>query len=89
MSSTYDERLAIRNASTLAQAQSSFDNMAEPEPTEREILINDIRQAGALCIEYIGRAERAAERGDEDAARDYLRSATAELQVEASAEMGD
>jgi hypothetical protein len=81
--SEHDERLAIRNAATMAQAQATFDNMAEPECSDEEtdlqawaehltMLAND-------ALEQIGRAERAAAAGQIEAARDMLECAARQL----------
>jgi hypothetical protein len=69
---------ALHPAGTAAQlraAQERWDNMAEPEPTDADA----IREAIRLCDHYTGRAERALQAGDIDAARDLLSSAMREL----------
>jgi hypothetical protein len=60
---------------TMTECQLAFDNMAEPEPTDADA----IREAIRLCDHYTGRAERALQAGDCDAACDLLRSAMQEL----------
>ena len=82
MSSTYDERMALRNRVTMAQCQQAFDDLAEPDGTEAD----EIREAILRAESYFGRVERALKNGDIDAARDLLRSAINELEVEASCE---
>ena len=80
MSSTYEERMALRNQVTMAQAQQAFDDLAEPEGDESD----EIREAILRAESYFGRVERALTAGDIEAARDLLRSSINELEVEAS-----
>ena len=80
MSSTYEERMALRNQVTMAQAQQAFDDLSEPDGDEAD----EIREAILRAESYFGRVERALRAGDIEAARDLLRSAINELEVEAS-----
>lgn len=66
---------AVRACAALASAQRAWDNLAEPEPTEADAIREQIR----LAEEYIGRAERALQAGDNDAACDLLSCAMREL----------
>ena len=80
MSSTYEERMALRNQVTMKQCQQAFDDLAEPEGDERD----EIAEAMRLAEEVLGRAQRALAKGDAAAARDLLRSAISELEAAAS-----
>lgn len=62
-------------AAEMAAAQRSYDALAEPEPTDADA----IREAIRLAEHYVGRAERALQGGDIDAACDLLGSAMREL----------
>lgn len=73
--------MTIATPYQLRAAQERWDNMAPPADTEAGEIAEAIRQA-EHCI---GRAERAMHAGDCDAARDLLRSAIEELELEASA----
>ena len=75
---------AIRTQCVLRQAQQRLDDMAEPEPDETDGLIDSIRIAVARCEETLGRAERALQARDTDAAQDLVRSAVNELEEVAS-----
>jgi len=75
----YDERLAIRNAATLANAQEAYDNQAEPEG---DFDADTLREMIRIAEELIGSAERCIAKGDLDAAADYMKSAAAELRGE-------
>lgn len=66
---------AATEAARFAVAQRAWGNRAEPEPSEAD----DIREAIRLCDHYTGRAERALQAGDIDAALDLLGSAMREL----------
>jgi predicted RNA polymerase sigma factor len=71
-----DERLAARNAATLAQAQLRHDNAAEPE--EADDTTNGLRYIIDEAEGLIGRAEQCMKVGTVDAmqaAIDYLKSA--------------
>ena len=80
MSSTYEERMALRNRVTMAQCHQAFDDIAEPEGDESD----EIREAILRAESDFGRVERALKAGDIEAARDLLRSSINELEVEAS-----
>ncbi len=67
---------AIRTQVALASAQRAFDDMPEPDDGES---VCAIREAIRLCDHYTGRAERALQAGDIDAACDLLGSAMREL----------
>jgi phage shock protein A len=61
----------MNQQTAMSKAQSTFDNMAEPEGTESD----ELRECIAMAEEYIGRAERALLAGDTAAARDLMKSA--------------
>ena len=65
---------------TMTQAQQAYDYRAEPEGDERD----EIEEAITRAEETLGRAERALAKGDNEAARDLLRAAIIELEVEAT-----
>jgi hypothetical protein len=60
-------------------AQARYDNMAPPEPTPLDDLAAEVADIIELCEETIGRAQRALEAGQLDAARDLLIEAGREL----------
>lgn len=66
---------ALRNEATMRSAQTEFDNRAEPDVSA----LDAIRWAIVDAQETLGRAERAAECGDIDAAVDLLHSAGTDL----------
>jgi hypothetical protein len=68
-----DERLAARNAATLAQAQTAYDNRAEPD--EMSDTDAGLRYVIDEAEELIGRAERCMAAGETQVAIDYLKSA--------------
>ena len=77
--------LELRNARTMRAAQDRWDNMAPPEPDETDDIVSEL-----LCIireheEQLGRAERALNSGDLDAARDLLIDSGRELAGNAEA----
>lgn len=76
----------IRTQCVLRKAQQAYDDMAEPDPDETDGLIDSIRIAVARCEETLGRAERALQAMDTDAAQDLVRSAINELEEVASLE---
>lgn len=79
----YAELLALRNAATLAQAQTAYDNAAEPEPeTLGDYSAGDLQERIRIAEEYIGRAERVIAAGDLAAGLDYMLCAAAELRGE-------
>lgn len=67
----------------MAEAQRSYDALAEPEPTEADAILEAMR----LAEHYQGRAYRAVKNGDIAAACDLLGSAMRELGEVAT--MGD
>ena len=80
---TLDERMALRQLTTLRAAQSTYDSAAEPLMPESTAelaewaekltyLANDI-------LATIGRAERCINDGNDDAARDLLTTAARAL----------
>ena len=75
-STSHDERMALRNASTLASAQNQYDNAAEPEMSDDEAGLRYLIEAAE---DLIGRAERCLAAGDLAAAIDLLVSAGNEL----------
>ena len=75
----------IGTPSQLLAAQLRWDDMAEPEGDESDGLIESIRIAMVRCEETLGRADRALDRGDTDAAQDLLRPAINELEELATA----
>ena len=60
------------------------ENDPRTEPDETDGLIDSIRIAVARCEETLGRAERALQARDTDAAQDLVRSAVNELEEVAS-----
>lgn len=72
--------MSIGTPAQLLAAQLTYDNMAPPPDSEAGEIVAAIRASE----HYIGIAERALQAGDCDAARDYLRSAIEELELEAS-----
>lgn len=64
---------------TFAAAQARWDNMAPPEPSANDELAAEAEELIALCEETIGRAQRALDAGQMDAARDLLIEAGREL----------
>ena len=60
--------------------------LTPPEPDETDGLIDSIRIAIARCEEALGRADRALDKGDTDAAQDLLASAMKELAEVATVE---
>lgn len=68
-----------------AAAQERYDNMAPPEPTTEDDLAAEAAEIIALCEETIGRAQRALDAGQMDAARDLLIEAGRELAENAAA----
>ena len=78
-----DERLALRNAATLAQAQAARDNAAEPmmavEAAELAEWAEHLTMLANDVLALIGRAERAADVGQLEAARDMLECAAKQL----------
>ena len=83
MTTEYAERIAVRNAAALVQAQTSFDNMAEPlmsdEAAEIAEWAENLTRLADDAYGLIGRAERAAAAGQFDAARDMLTTAAKQL----------
>lgn len=81
--SEHDERMAIRNAATMAQAQATFDNMAEPEPAMLgDYSAGDLLEQIRIAEELIGRAERAIRDGNLAAGLDHMLCAAGELRGE-------
>ena len=77
------ERLAIRNAATLAQAQDAYDNAAEPEPAMLgDYSAADLLEHIRIAEELIGKAERVIAAGNLAAGLDYMLCAAAELKGE-------
>ena len=78
-----DERLAIRNAETLADAQWSWDNRAEQECSDEAAELagwaEHLTMLANDALALIGRAERAAAAGQLDAAQDMLTCAAKQL----------
>lgn len=74
----------LQTQRVLRAAQARLDELAEPEPDETDGLIDSIRIAVARCEETLGRAERALQARDTDAAQDLVRSAVNELEEVAS-----
>jgi len=64
---------------SFAAAQERWDNMAPPEPSADDELASEAAEIIALCEETIGRAQRALQSGQMDAARDLLIEAGREL----------
>lgn len=71
--------LELRNAATMRAAQERWDNMAPPEPSADDELAAEAAEIIQLCEETIGRAQRALDAGQMDAARDLLIEAGREL----------
>jgi len=69
----------LRNAAAMRAAQDRWDNMAPPEPSADDELAAEADEIIALCEETIGRARRALDSGQMDAARDLLIEAGREL----------
>ena len=71
--------LELRNAATMRAAQERWDNMAPPEPSADDELAYEAADIISQCEETIGRAQRALDAGQMDAARDLLIEAGREL----------
>lgn len=69
----------MRNAAAMRAGQDRWDNMAPPEPSADDELAAEAAEIIALCEETIGRAQRALDAGQMDAARDLLIEAGREL----------
>lgn len=74
--------MSIGTPTQFAAALRSYENRAEPDPTDADA----IREAIRLAEHYIGRAERALQDDDTDAAQDLVRSAINELEEVATVE---
>lgn len=77
--------LELRSARAMSAAQAHYDNLSPPEPDETDDIVSEL-----LCIireheEQLGRAERALDGGDIDAARDILIDSGRELAGNAEA----
>ena len=76
--------LELRSARAMSAAQAHYDSLSPPEPDDDDIA------SELLCIireheEQLGRAERALDSGDLDAARDLLIDSGRELAGNAEA----
>jgi hypothetical protein len=81
MHTDLEERLALRNASTLANAQSAYE--VEPEPVMLgDYSAGDLLEQIRIAEELIGRAERAIRDGDLAAGLDHMLCAAGELRGE-------
>lgn len=74
-----DPRNYIGTPAQMRAAQQAYDDMAEPEVTEAQEEVDAMREAIRISEEFFGQAERALDRGDIDAAADYLACAMREL----------
>lgn len=77
--------LELRNAATMRSAQATYDNLAPPEPTAEDDLAAEVAEIIATCEALIGRAQRALDAGQMDAARDLLIEAGVGLSDDATA----
>ena len=71
--------LELRNAATMRQAQAAYDGMDDPDDRMEDDAQTELREIIALAEALIGRAERAIDSGDTDAARDLLIEAGRDL----------
>lgn len=70
--------LELRNAATMRRAQAAYDGMDDDDKFEDDSQ-RELREIIALAEALIGRAERAIDSGDTDAARDLLIEAGRDL----------
>ena len=78
-----DERLALRNLTTLRAAQDTHDNAAEPEPEViGDYSAADLAERIRIAEDYIGKAERVIAAGNLAAGLDYMLCAASELKGE-------
>ena len=70
--------LELRNAATMRKAQAAYDGMDDDDKFENDAQ-SDLRGLIAAAEALIGRAERAIDCGDTDAARDLLIEAGRDL----------
>ena len=70
--------LELRNAATMRKAQAAYDGMDDDDKFENDAQ-SELREIIALAEALIGRAERAIDSGDTDAARDLLIEAGRDL----------
>ena len=71
--------LELRNAATMRRAQAAYDGMDDPDDKFEDDSQRELREIIALAEALIGRAERAIDSGDTDAARDLLIEAGRDL----------
>ena len=71
--------LELRNAATMRRAQAAYDSMDDPDDKFEDDSQRELREIIALAEALIGRAERAIDSGDTDAARDLLIEAGRDL----------
>ena len=72
--------LELRNAATMRRAQAAYDGMDDdPDDKFEDDSQTELREIIALAEALIGRAERAIDCGDTDAARDLLIEAGRDL----------